>query len=125
LFVAGCALVPSPVPASFLDYVESHGATFAVSEPHTGEMTLDEAVATARGERDFHAAFESPTPLDATFGTVTCPDAVTCRDAFSAQAGEMRLDVWVVGSLSNAGPDAGRWLAVNAVTGFYSVSGPD
>src|SRR5262245_30778467 len=89
LFVAGCSLGQAPPPAGFLEYVQSTGAAFEVAEPPAGEMQRDEALATVRGERERHAAFTSFTPLDATFGVLMCPDVATCRDAFSANLGEI------------------------------------
>lgn len=124
LALAGCSeLQRSPI-VSFLDYVRAHDATFSLSAPQAVDMSVGDAIATVRGDREPHAAFRATTPLGESYGILTCGDAASCRDAFSSEAGPV-VHLWVVWSLAADGPDAGRWVAVNAVTGLYAVSGPD
>jgi hypothetical protein len=122
--LTGCGMFLGATAPGFDDYVRAHGATFSLAAAPAGEMSAEEAVSTARGERERHAAFEPTTPLKPAYGIISCPDAVTCTDAFGTQ-GVTTLRVWVITSTASSGRDAGRWLAINAVTGFYAVTGPD
>jgi hypothetical protein len=126
IVVAGCLPRPTLPPESFLVRVQSTGSSFAVAAPPPGSLThrrtpvlsMDEVINTAKH------AMENDTPVQAIYGTVTCPDATTCSQAFDTNPNP-RIDrskvsafpVWVVWSLATTGPDVGLWVAYNADTG--------
>ena len=122
--VAGCLPRPTLPPDSFLVRVQSTGSSFALATPPSGEMTKEVAIRNAKMglERDAH--------VQAVYGTVTCPDAATCAQAFDTNSNP-RIDrskvsafpVWVVWSLATTGRDVGVWFAFNADF-FGSFSGP-
>ena len=128
IMLAGCLPRPTLPPDSFFEFVQSTGSSFAVATPPPGAMTMDVAIRNAR------MGFEpGDTPVQAIYGTVTCPDAPTCSWAFDTNPNP-RIDrsnvsafpVWVVWSLDTKGPDVGHWFAFNADTGggFSPLWGP-
>ena len=126
LVVAGCLPRPTLPPESFLQRVQFHGSSFALATPPPGAMTMDAAI------RDAEMGLErNDTPVQAVYGTVTCPDAPTCSQAFDTNSNP-RIDrskvsafpVWVVWSLATTGPDVGLWFAWNADTRRIAFSSP-
>ena len=116
--VAGCLARPTLPPESFLQRVQFHGSSFALATPPPGAMLMDAAI------RDAKMGMEhDPAPVQAIYGTVTCPDAPTCSQAFDTNSNP-RIDrskvsafpVGVVWSLATTGPDVGVWFAWNADT---------
>ena len=125
IVVAGCLSRPTLPPASFLALVRSTGSSFAVAEPPPGALTPRRQPGVSRDEAIHSAKFviERDTPVEAIYGTVTCPDAATCQWAFDTNDNP-RIDrsnvsafpVWVVWSLATTGPDVGLWVADKADT---------